>query len=109
MNKLINYLFKEKILEQPATFDDPKFREKILQDTSIDKSIKNNVFEVIDNGFTVVKKSVSNLLIDEAIVAFYSWKNRNKENLTSFYKYDEMLDRIIGIQNTRQFLISYLL
>jgi phytanoyl-CoA hydroxylase len=100
MKKLINYLYKERILDQPATFDTPEFRAKIVGDTQMNDSVKKNVLEVIDNGFTVVKNSVDADLVDSAVRQFVDWKERNKAALKQFFKYDEMLDRIINIQDT---------
>jgi ectoine hydroxylase-related dioxygenase (phytanoyl-CoA dioxygenase family) len=89
---------RSSIKDELPIFDKPEFLKKInkLQDTQL----KNYALDFVNNGYVVVKNSVSHEDIDKAIEEFYSWKNRNQKNfLPVFYKEKDRLDRIVNIQS----------
>jgi ectoine hydroxylase-related dioxygenase (phytanoyl-CoA dioxygenase family) len=91
--------FKTNIIEE----SEPAFQSAsfISQTHQLeDEFIKHHSLEIIEKGYTVVKSSVPNELIDNAVNEFYDWKARNKYKfLPSFFKFEEKMDRIINLQS----------
>lgn len=97
--KSFKWLFykKSKINFSEVSFDKQEFRDKTYN--LEDSFIRKHAIDIIDNGYTVIKNSVSNESINTAIDSFYDWKERNHKKFDpSFYKFSNKLDRIVNIQ-----------
>lgn len=84
------------IIPVSPPFDSDQFRG--VTDKLTDQFIRRHALEVIDQGFTVIPRSVPTDLIEEAVHSFHAWKKRNSASfLQDFYKYDDKLDRVVNI------------
>lgn len=86
------------IKEQLPYFDSQAFRNKV---DALDSGIfKDKLLGFLEDGYMVVEQSVSAKIIDNAVAAFYEWKQRNASKmLPEFYKYNKHLDRVMNIQS----------
>jgi phytanoyl-CoA hydroxylase len=86
------------IKEELPRFDELSFKEKV---ESLDNgTFKNKLLSFLEDGYLVVEQSVSAAVVDNAVTAFYNWKERNASKmLPEFYKYNGLLERVMTIHS----------
>jgi ectoine hydroxylase-related dioxygenase (phytanoyl-CoA dioxygenase family) len=97
VKRLVRFFRESPVAERPAVFERAGF---LAQASEIqDPIVKEHVVRIVTDGYTVIRQSVDNSLIDDALTSFHDWKSRNRDLLPQFYKFDDKLDRIINIQD----------
>jgi ectoine hydroxylase-related dioxygenase (phytanoyl-CoA dioxygenase family) len=99
LKQFLNLIQNKGIIEEtPPDFFTDCFREKTVKLN--DDFIKKHSLEIIDNGYTVIRNSTDENLINTAVNEFKLWKNRNNPHfLNEFYKFNNRLDRIINLHS----------